>query len=164
MERSSSPSSPPSAELALAALRERIRKERDRLAGLPGYTEKLGGLTALGQRVEGLLRAVFEAQWAARGGPEAAFPTVTERGLRYDKASAGQLVHAILATVDRVGATAPLVDALTGELRADGSVLCDLVRLRNATVHGREEAPREELLARLDAALARLGALEAPRS
>lgn len=160
MERPSTP--PPTPPLALAALLERLRKERDRLAGLPGYTEKLGGLTALGQRVEGLLRAVFEAQWAARGGAEAAFPGVTERGLRYDRASAGQVVHAILATADRVPADDALVAAMVAELRADDSVLCALVSLRNAAVHGREEAPKEALLALLDAAIARLGAIVPP--
>ncbi|MFO0605476.1 MAG: hypothetical protein U0324_20005 [Polyangiales bacterium] len=161
MERPSTP--PPTPTLALAALLERLRKERDRLAGLPGHTEKLGGLTALGQRVEGLLRATLEAQWAEHGGADAAFPKMTERSLRYDRASAGQVVYAILASADRGAPAGGVTGALVAELRAEDSVLCALVSLRNAAVHGREERPAAELIALFDGALARLGAVAAAR-
>lgn len=144
-------------ELNLLALIERLRKERDRLAGLPGFTERLGGLTALGQRVEGLLRAVFEAQCAAVGEPaERAFPTVTEAALRYDRASAGQVAYAVVAHAARHAPADARVVAIVAELRGRESVLGALVELRNATVHARAEAPKHELLALLDRALARL--------
>lgn len=144
-------------ELHLLALCERLRKERDRLAGLPGFTERLGGLTALGQRVEGLLRATFEAQCAELAEPvEGVFPRVTESTLRYDRASAGQVAYAVVALAARQGPTDVRVAAIVTELRSNDSILGALVELRNAAVHGRTEAPKHELLALLDRALTRL--------
>lgn len=144
-------------ELNLLALCERLRKERDRLAGFPGFTERLGGLTALGQRVEGLLRATFEAQCAEAGDPvDSAFTKVTESALRYDRASAGQMAYAVVALAARQSPTDARVAAIVAELRLRDSALGALVELRNATVHGRTEAPKHEVLALLDGALMRL--------
>lgn len=138
-------SSAPPGDLALqlAALRDRIERELPRAAAAPS-TEALGGWTKLGARLDGTLRALFEALCAERGvDPEETW----QREFRspYKSVTAGMVVHALTTSWSTVVAQRPLALTLLADLRGDPSAIRAVIRLRNDFVHDRPRARATEV-------------------
>lgn len=148
----------------LEAFLGRVRREQLRLSGAPTPTERLGGVAALGQSLELLLRGVFGCFAAALAvSPEALFAEVTAGKFRWEQAGAGQLVWAIKACAGRLPCNDPLGRALVREIVEGDGLFDRLVRLRNDTLHGRATPERSTYEVLLDATARRLGPLAPPQ-
>lgn len=137
---------PASGELSLqlAALRDRIDRELPRnTPGRPVSTEAVGGWSKLGARLDGVLRALFEAMCAEHAMDPAA---TWQRGTQtpWDRATAGMIAHMLTTAWAHTGTQHPLAHVLLADLRAPQSALRAVIQCRNALVHDRPP-PREGL-------------------
>ncbi len=165
-----STSSPPSdgdaryAQFAvhLAALRERIDRELNRApVGSVLPTELVGGWAKLGERLDGLFRAIFEVLCAEHGlEAERMSRSVVEAPLA--TMTAGQVVYALTHGWANMPARHPLVASVLTDVRSAHSVLHEAIDTRNAIVHGRGAPDAHGALQRLDAFVADVERL-APR-
>lgn len=142
---------PADPRLALAALWMRIERERGRLGGseaLPA-TEIVGGWARLGGFLDHLFRAVLVQVCRLQGrDPELAFREYAAPGWTIDRASAGQLLHAVLSATRARPASDPWLAALVRAL--EHNILRQVLELRNILVHSRRDPTREELRVALE--------------
>ncbi len=141
----------------LAALRDRIDREMPRnTPGRPVSTEAVGGWSKLGARLDGVLRALFEALCAEhRLDPAATWQRGTQTP--WDRATAGMVAHMLTNAWVAAESQHPVVRALLADLRSSASALRAVIACRNALVHDRPP-PLEHLeaLVRLRALLSAL--------
>lgn len=137
--------------LALEALSSRVEREIARLDGArTTQTELIGGWAKIGSGLDHLLRAVFVQQCGAMNlSPGPTFARVTRESWDLDRASAGQLLHAVNALSGSARGRDAALDravAMVGH-----ATIARTIELRNVLIHSRREPTRDELSAVLRA-------------
>ncbi|MEZ4393233.1 MAG: hypothetical protein R3A48_19280 [Polyangiales bacterium] len=142
---------PPDPGLALEALSSRVEREIARLDGARAtQTELIGGWAKIGSGLDHVLRAVFVQQCGALGlAPGATFARVTREAWDLERASAGQLLHAVSAMSASARGRDAGLDRATAHLAHP--TIARTIELRNVLIHARREPTREELSAVLRA-------------